>query len=125
MSKKPEKGTDGDERFRSECETEPPVPVKSSETVANFVTDNDAIPEDLVADEHVAEVGDYTVMRAGVECPQCGCEVFLHPDSVCPVNSVYCYNCSYSPLAYVWWETPRLETFATDGGTNPNHDHNP
>jgi hypothetical protein len=104
------------ERFPREYDTEPPVPVKSSETVANFVVDDDAIPDDLVAAEHVAEVGGLTVMRAGVECPQCGSEVFLHPESVFPNNSVYCYNCSFSPLDVVWWETPRLGAFATDGG---------
>jgi ribosomal protein S27AE len=88
--------------------------VQSSETVANFVDDEDAIPDNLVADEHVAEVGDQTVMRAGVECPKCGSEVFLHPSSVVPRNSVDCFNCSYSPLNVVWWETPQLDTFAMD-----------
>lgn len=107
--------TDGTECFPEDYETEPPVPVESNDTVANFVTDDDAIPDDLVTDEHVAEVGDLTVMRASVECPQCGSEVFLHPESILPNNSVYCYNCSYSPLCYVWWETPRLETFANGG----------
>ena len=100
------------ELFPEDYDTKPPVPVKSSKTVANFVTDDHSIPNDLVAGEHVAEVGDITVMRAGVECPQCKSGVFLHPESVVPHNSVNCYNCSYSPLDYVWWETPHLETFA-------------
>lgn len=97
--------------FSDDYDTEPPVPVKSNERVANFTTDIDAIPVDFVADEHVAEVGDVTVMRAGVECPECGSEVFLHPVSIVPHNSVHCFNCQYSPLSVVWWETPRIRSF--------------
>jgi len=57
--------------FSESYESEPPVPVESPDTVANSATGADAIPEGFVADEHVAEVGDFTVMRAGVDCPRC------------------------------------------------------
>jgi DNA-directed RNA polymerase subunit RPC12/RpoP len=77
------------EYFGESFDTDPPVPVGSPDVVANFATEDTAIPDDFVADEHVADVGDLTVMRAGVECPRCGSNVFLHPKSVYPPNTVY------------------------------------
>jgi len=99
------------EEFAEDPESEPPVPIFSSDPFGNSVYDADAIPENLVDDEHVAKVNDTWVMRAGVECSNCGSNVFLHPRSINPRNSLYCYNCSHAPISHVWWETPSLDSF--------------
>lgn len=94
--------------FEDEYDAEPPVPIESSGQVANSCLDRDNVPEKLFPDEHTAEVGDMKVIRAGWDCPQCGSNVFLHPDSIVPRNSVYCFHCSYAPLGIAWWENARL-----------------
>ena len=101
--------TDAD--FTDDYETDPPTPIQGSERVSNYDTDLDAVPDDFVDDEHVATVGDWTVMRAGFECPECGSNVFFHPESIVPRNTVDCFNCRWAPFGLVWWETPRLESF--------------
>ncbi|MBP1985933.1 hypothetical protein [Halolamina salifodinae] len=100
------------EEFADDPETEPPVPVQASGYLSNHVDDIDAIPANLVDDEHVAKINDTWVIRAGVECPNCGSHVFLHPRSIVPRNSIYCFNCSHAPTSHVWWETPTLDSFS-------------
>lgn len=106
-----DRGSESSLKFPDDYDTDPPVPVQSKEDVANFCLERSAVPDGFVEDEHVAEVGDLTVMRAGIECPRCGSNVFLHPESVVPCNTVLCFECSYSPFGVVWWETPRLGAF--------------
>lgn len=97
--------------FADTFDEEPPVPIEAAGQVAHCATDADAIPEGLFPDDHVAEVGDYTVLRAGVECPGCGSNVFYHPESIVPHNTVQCFNCSFSPFGYAWWEDRSLADF--------------
>jgi hypothetical protein len=104
------------EDFADDPETEPPVPVQTRGYVGNSVDAIDAIPETLVDDEHVAKINDTWVMRGGVECPNCGSNVWLHPRSIVPRNSLYCFNCSHAPFNHVWWETPRLSSYSGGEG---------
>lgn len=94
--------------FAENPETDPPVPIESKGQVANSCSSTENIPEKLFPNEHTAEVGDMKVIRSGWNCPQCGSNVFLHPESIVPRNSVYCFNCSYAPLGIAWWENARL-----------------
>jgi hypothetical protein len=89
-------------------DADPPVPIKTAGRVANSCTDRDNIPEKLFPEEHTTEAGDVKVIRSGWNCPQCDSNIFLHPDSIVPRNSVYCFNCSFAPLSLAWWEDARL-----------------
>jgi hypothetical protein len=92
--------------FSEDYETDPPVPVEAKGQVASCARGRDSIPE------HVTELRDYTVMRAGIDCPRCDSIVFYHPESIGPPNTVRCFNCQWSPLAIAWWETPSLSSFS-------------
>lgn len=94
--------------FDDDFETEPPTPVEAAGQIANSCLDTDNIPKTIFPDEHTAEAGDMKVIRSGWDCPQCNSNIFLHPDSIVPHNSVYCFNCSYAPLGIAWWENARL-----------------
>jgi hypothetical protein len=105
-------GTQQAAKFPENYETDPPVPVEAKDQVASCATGRDSIPDGFVADEHVTKVRDYTVMRAGVDCPRCDSNVFFHPKSISPTNTVKCFNCQWAPLGIAWWETPRLSSFS-------------
>lgn len=107
---------DGINGFGTAPEKEPPWPVQSEGTVANFRTGEVTVPEGLFPDEHVAETGDWLVVRASVKCPNCRCCLFLHPRCVVPRNTVSCFRCSWSSLSVVWWEDVRLSAFDEGGG---------
>jgi hypothetical protein len=100
----------GDQKpdFADEFETDPPMPVESAGQIANICTDDSNIPKRLFPEEHTAEVGDLKVIRSRWDCPMCGSNVFLHPDSVCPHNTVFCFECSHAPFGIAWWEDARL-----------------
>jgi len=100
--------------FEDDYETDPPVPIEASGQVANSCLDRDNVPEKLFPEEHTAEVDDMKVIRSGWDCPQCGSNVFLHPDSIVPRNSVYCFHCSFAPLGLAWWENARLTDILPD-----------
>lgn len=100
--------------FAAAPESEPPAPVRSEASVANFRADGE-VPAGLFPDEHVAEVGKYQVVRADVKCPQCGGCLFLHPACVRPRNTVSCFRCSWMALDVVWWEESRLSGFEDAG----------
>lgn len=102
------------EEFSGTYDTKPPVPVNATGAVSHSVA-GEPVPEGFVDEEHVAEVDGVTVIRAGIECPRCASEVFLHPESVVPSNTVYCYTCAWSPLSIAWWETPRLSSYESGG----------
>jgi len=94
--------------FNDKWDADPPVPIETSGQIANGCYDRDSIPEKLFPDEHTAEINSMKVIRSGWGCPQCDSNVFLHPDSVVPRNSVYCFHCSYAALGLAWWEDARL-----------------
>lgn len=91
--------------------SEPPTPVESAGQVGRFEIDSNSIPDGIFPDEYVGEVNEYTVVRAGVECPQCSGNVFFHPESIIPTNAVQCFNCQWSSYRYVWWENRKLTDF--------------
>lgn len=103
-----------DATFPDVVDTEPPVPVEAAGQVARYTCDEREIPQGLFPDEHVTEAGDWTVVRAGVHCPRCESNVFYHPESIIPHNTVQCFNCSWMALGYAWWEDRSLTDF--DGG---------
>jgi len=100
--------------FDDDWDADPPVPVESAGQIANCCYERESIPEKLFPDEHTAEVNDMKVIRSEWDCPQCDSNVFLHPDSVIPRNSVYCFSCSFAALGLAWWEDTRLGDILPD-----------
>lgn len=94
-----------------DSKSDPPVPIEASGQIARTSCDERSIPEGLFPEEHVDEKGEFTVVRAGITCPKCGSNVFYHPESIIPCNTVQCFNCSWSSLKYAWWEDPKLTDF--------------
>lgn len=100
---------------KGDDEPSPPVPVEAVGQVAR--TDCNSIPDGLFDEEHVTEIGDMTVVEAGVVCPRCDSDIFYHPESIIPHNTVQCFNCQRTAYGYAWWEDQRLTDFkhvATD-----------
>jgi len=95
-------------QFADEYDNEPPTPVEATGEIGNSCLNEDEIPKNLFPDEHTAEIGNLKVIRASIECPNCGSNVFLHPESVVPHNCVLCNGCGWSPLGYVWFENAQL-----------------
>jgi DNA-directed RNA polymerase subunit RPC12/RpoP len=95
---------------------DPPVPVEAANVVGHSATDESQIPDGFVDDEYVFEQNDMTAMKAGVECPNCGSDVFYHPRSIVPHNTVQCFNCQHTAWGYAWWETRRLDDYAESVG---------
>ena len=100
--------------FVEDPETDPLMPIHSGSRIARGTDDRNSIPARFYDDEHMAEAGDMTILRAGIECQRCGGNVFLHPESIVPRNSVYCFNCSWAPFSLVWWEDTTLKDFVEE-----------
>lgn len=100
--------TSSEPDFATEFETTPPTPIEATGQIPNSCLDSDSIPEHLFPAEHTAKIEDMKVLRSGWECPQCGSNIFLHPESIVPHNALHCFRCSYAPLTLAWWENARL-----------------
>jgi hypothetical protein len=89
-----------------------PTPVKSDRDVARMEDDAKSAPvERIFPEEHVAEIGEWEVVRSGAKCPQCSSRVFLHPDSLEPANTMMCFGCRWASLRYVWWEPAEISDY--------------
>jgi len=99
--------------FSATYETNPPKPVEAV-TDSVICGDDSAIPANLFPAEHVANTGNLKILRAGVLCPNCESDVFLHPDSVIPCNTVQCAHCHWCSLNHIWWADPTIDSFQTN-----------
>jgi hypothetical protein len=102
-----------DTPFADNYSTKPPVPVEGRQQIAHCA-DEGTIPSNFAADEHVATIDGWTVLRGGVDCPRCESNVFYHPESLEPPNTVMCFKCSFASYSHVWWEPTKLTDFTED-----------
>jgi len=109
-----EADVNGPAGFEPAPEADAPTPVSAEEELANCAGPDASIPDVLFPEEHVAELGDYTVVRAGVKCPSCGGCLFYHPKSIRPRNTVSCFQCQWAGYSVAWWEDTRLSSYGDD-----------
>lgn len=100
-----------EEPFPEDYDAEPPTPAGGWLAGKSVGGDVDDIPDGLFPDEHVAVVNGLWLVRAGIECPNCGGNVFLHPKSIQPRDLVQCYNCSAAGMG-AWWVEKTLDDYA-------------
>jgi len=114
-----ESSAEGPAGFEAAPEGEAPTPVSPGDDLANCARPGVSVPDSLFPDEHVAELGDWKVVRAGVKCPNCGGCLFYHPESIQPRNTVSCFRCQWTSYSAVWWEDVRLSSYCGDDSGGP------